>query len=212
MVAISGNSFVIKMEDGTLKEFDNVPESTTIIVDGQPVNIKTAKVGMKLEKQTVTTTTPAVVTKVEMVTGKVWHVSPPNFVILTLDNGQNQQFKTPQGQRFMADGKETDAWGLKKGMNVTATKVTEAQETIVAQQIKRTGRAPPPPQAPPADTPILVAAAEPTAAPAAAEPAPTTLPKTASYVPLIGLLGALFCALSLVVMVVRTIYSRSTRS
>ena len=213
IVAISGNSVVIKMEDGTLKEFDNVPESTTFMVNGQPVNIKTAQVGMKLERQTVTTTTPKVVTTVDTVKGKVWHVSPPNSVILTLENGQNQQFKIPQGQKFMVDGKETDAWGLKKGMNVSATRVTEVPETVVTQQIKRTGTAPPPPPAPPAGVPILVVVAVPVAAPAeAAEPAPTALPKTAGYVPLIGLLGALFCAVSLMAMAIRTIASRSTLS
>lgn len=157
IVAISGNTVVLKMEDGTLKEFDNVPESTTFMVDGQPVNIKTAKVGMKLEKQTVTITTPQVLIAVETVTGKVWNVSPPNSVVLTLENGHNQQFKIPQGQKFMVDGQETDAWGLRKGMNVTAQKTTLVSEAKVAEQIKRTGSAPPPPPTPQAGVPLLVA-------------------------------------------------------
>jgi hypothetical protein len=207
IVAISGNSVVIKMDDGTIKEFDDVPESTTFMVNGQPVNIKTAKVGMKLEKQTVTTTTPKVVTTVETVTGKVFHVTPPSSVILTLENGQNQQFKIPQGQKFMINGQETDAWGLRKGMNVTAQRVTEVPEVVVAEQIKRTGSAPPPPPAPQAGEPILIVAAAPASAPT--ESASATLPKTASNVPLIGLLGALFCALSLIAMAIRTIVSRS---
>ena len=91
IVYISGNSVVVKMDDGSLRRFDNVPESLTFMVDGKPVNINNAKVGMKLEKQTVRTTTPKTVTTVETVTGKVWHVQPPNSVILTLENGQNQQ-------------------------------------------------------------------------------------------------------------------------
>jgi hypothetical protein len=103
IVDVSGNTVVVKMEDGTLKEFDNVPESTTFMVDGKPVTIKDAKVGMKLEKQTVTTTTPKVVTTVETVKGKVWHVTPPSSVILTLENGENQQSKIPKGQKFMVD-------------------------------------------------------------------------------------------------------------
>ena len=70
IVFISGNSVIVKLEDGSLREFDNVPESTTFMVDGKPVNISNAKVGMKLEKQTVTTTTPRVVTTVETVTGR----------------------------------------------------------------------------------------------------------------------------------------------
>jgi len=184
------------------------------MVDGKPVNIRNAKVGMKLEKQTVTTTTPKVVTTVETVTGTVWHVNPPSSVILTLENGQNQQFKIPKGQKFTVDGRETDAWGLKKGMKVAAQRVTEVPETVVAQRIKRTGVAPPPPPPPNPDVPILVVVAQPAPAPAeaaAAEPAPTKLPKTASDLPLIGLVGALLCSLSLTLATIRVIASRVAR-
>jgi hypothetical protein len=216
IVYINGNNVIVKMEDGSYRHFDNVPDSVTFMVDGQPVNIRNAKVGMKLEKQTVTSTTPKVITKVETVTGKVFHVTPPLSVILTLENGENQQFKIPQGQKFMVDGRETDAWGLKKGMTVSAQRVTEVPETEMAQEIKRTGSAPPPPAAPKADVPVLVAVAKPMPAPAtqtaAAEPAPTKLPKTASDLPLVGVLGALFCLLSLAVMTIRKVASRPNHS
>jgi hypothetical protein len=43
---------------------------------------------------------------------------------------------------------------------------------------------------------------------AAAEPAPKQLPKTASDLPLIGLLGLLFCGISLSVSVVRGVFTR----
>jgi hypothetical protein len=43
---------------------------------------------------------------------------------------------------------------------------------------------------------------------AAAEPAPTQLPKTASDLPLIGLLGLLFCGASLSIMAVRSVLAR----
>jgi len=208
IVYINGDTIVLKMEDGTLKEFDNVPESTTFMVGGQPINIKTAKVGMKLEKQTVTTTTPRVVTTVETVTGKVFQVSPPNSVVLTLENGQNQQFRIPKGQKFMVDGQETDAWGLRKGMKVSAQRVTEVPETVVAQEVKRTGTALPAPAPPQSDTPILIAAATPAPQPAetATAPAlPARLPKTAGNMPLIGTLGLLFCALWLVSTMIRMI-------
>lgn len=214
IIYISGNSVVIKMEDGTLRHFDNVPDSVTFMVDGKPVNIHNAKVGMKLEKQTVVTTTPKVITTVETVTGKVWHVTPPNTVILTLENGQNQQFKIPKGQKFIVDGKETDAWGLKKGMKVSAQKVTEVPETWMAHEIKRTGSAPPPPPVPREDTAILVATAQPAPPPVeagAAEPAPKKLPKTASDLPLIGLVGALLCVVSLIPMAIRMMVARFAR-
>ena len=221
IIYVNGNSLVIKMEDGTLRHFDNVPDSVTFMVDGRPVNIHSAKVGMKVEKQTITTTTPRVVTTVETVTGKVWQVNPPSRVILTLENGENQAFKIPQGQKFMIDGRETDAWGLKKGMRVSAQRVTEVPETVVAQEIKRTGSAPPPPPAPKQDVPILVVVARPTPPPplqtAAAEPpklpepAPKKLPKTASELPLVGLIGACLSFLSLMSRGVRMIGSRLVR-
>jgi hypothetical protein len=209
IVFINGNSAVIKMEDGTLRHFDNIPDSVTFMVDGKPVNIHSAKVGMKVEKQTITTTTPRVVTTVETVTGKVWQVSPPSRVILTLENGENQEFKIPKGQKFTIDGRETDAWGLKKGMKVSAQRVTEVPETVVAQEIKRRGAAPPPPPPPQPDVAILVAVARPAPVTPAqtepAEPTPKKLPKTASDLPLIGLLGASLGVLSLMCMAIRRI-------
>jgi RNase P/RNase MRP subunit p29 len=218
IVYVKGNTVVLKMEDGSLKEFDDVSDSLSFIVDGKPVNIHNAKVGMKLEKQTIATTTPRVVTTVETVTGKVWHVTPPSKVILTMENGQNQEFTIPKGQRFMIDGQETDAWGLKKGMRVTAQRVTEVPETIVAQEVKRTGIAPPPPPPPNEDVPILVVVAQPVPVPPVqiaaaeptkpAEPMPKRLPKTASHLPLIGLLGVLFCVASLMPMAMRMIVAR----
>lgn len=207
IVYVSGNEVVVKMEDGSLRDFNNVPDSATVNVDGQQLNVHQLKPGMKVEKQTITTTTPRVITKVETVTGKVWHVSPPNSVILTLEDGTNQSFKIPTGQKFTINGEQTDAFGLKKGMVVSAQRVTEVPETVVTQQVKRTGTMPPPPPAPKQDVPVLIVTVAPTPAPAAevanAEPAAKELPKTASTLPLVGALGVLFCGLSLIVMAIR---------
>src|SRR5499427_3477716 len=205
IVYVSGNNVVVKMEDGSLRDFNNVPDSATVTVDGQQLNVHQLKPGMKIEKQTVTTTTPRVITKVETVTGKVFHVAPPNSVILTLEDGTNQSFNIPKGQKFTINGQQTDAFGLKKGMVVSAQKVTEVPETVVTQQIKRTGTAPPPPEPIQQDVPVLVVYA-PSAAPApvetaAAEPAPKKLPTTASNVPLVGLLGLVLLAGSLVALI-----------
>jgi len=153
-----------------------------------------------LQRATVTATTPQVVTTVETVTGKVWHVQPPSMVILTLENNENQQFKIPKGQKFTVNGKETDAWGLKKGMVVSATRVTETPLTSVSQNQHVTGTLP-------AGEPVLIAKGGPTPAPGAegsvatSHEAGTTasaeLPKTASGWPLIGILGLLLISASL---------------
>lgn len=203
IVYVSGNDVVIKMEDGSLRDFFNVPDSTTVTVDGKQLNVHQVKPGMKVEKQTITTITPKTITKVETVTGKVWHVTPPLSVILTLEDGTNQSFKIPKGQMFTANGKQVDAFGLKKGMIVSAQKITEIPETVMTQQVKRTGKMPPPPPAPSIDLPILIVVALPAPAPPVEAAAPATLPKTASELPLIGLLGALFCGLSLAATAIR---------
>ena len=95
----------------------------------------------------------------------------------------------------MVNGNETDAWGLRQGMKISATKVVEEPQVVVEHQRQVTGTMPPPPPPPPPDQPILVAVIAPTPPPAPAaapeEPAAETLPKTGSELPLIGLLGAL---------------------
>lgn len=194
VVYISGNDMVVRKDDGEILHFANVSESARIEVDGKKLGIHDLRPGMKLQRTITTTTTPKTITTVKTVTGKVWHVTPPNTVILTLEDGTNQQFKIPNGQKFTIDGKQTDAFGLKKGMTVSATKIVEEPMTAMEHQRKVTGSMPPPPPAPPAEAPILIAEEK---APAPiAEPAPEKLPKTGSLLPLIGLLGLLSCGTS----------------
>jgi len=189
IVFVSGNSVVVKMADGSLRHFNNVPESARVTVDGQQLGVHDLKSGMKVQKTITTTTTPETVTTVKSVTGKVWFINPPSTVILTMEDGKNQEFKIPNGQKFNVDGQMVDAWGLKKGMTVNATKVVEAPAVVVAQRAKLTGEMPPPPPPPPADVPILVV--EEVAAPVQVAQAAPALPKTGSELPLIGLLGLL---------------------
>jgi hypothetical protein len=196
VVAVSGNDLVVKMQDGSLKHIANVPESARVTVDGKELGIHDLQPGMHLQKTVTTTTTPKIITTTQSVTGKVWNVNPPLSVILTMENGENQQFKIPKGQKFNVNGQMVDAWGLKKGMMVTATKVVEQPETVVTQQAKLTGQMPPPPPPPPADQPILVAVMVPVPSPApapAAAPAPE-MPKTGSELPLTALFGLLSLA------------------
>jgi RNase P/RNase MRP subunit p29 len=197
VVFVQGNDLLVKMEDGSIRHVANVPESAKVTVDGRELGIHDLKPGMKLQRTITTTTTPQTITTVKTVTGKVWHISAPNSVILTLEDGTNQQFKIPKGQKFTVDGQQVDAFGLKKGMMVSATKIVEEPVTVVEHQKQLTGSMPPPPPPPPADAPILVAVAEPTPVPAAA--AAPELPKTGSELPLVGLLGSLsfLCSLGL---------------
>jgi hypothetical protein len=169
--------------------FENVSDTAT--VDGKRVSVDDLEPGMKLERTITTTTTPHTVTSVQAVTGKVWHVNPPRFVILTLEDGTNHKFDLPNDHKVLVDGRLVDAWKLKKGMKISATRVIEAPGTVVAQETKLTGTAPPP---------IALAANEPIfftmfvtapAQPTLAEAIPVSLPETGSSLPLVGVLGVL---------------------
>lgn len=198
VVAVSGNDLLVKMDDGTLRDFRNIPESARVTVDGQQLSIHDLKPGMKLQRTITTTTTPETVTTVKTVTGTVWQVRPPLWVTLRLEDGSVQQFKIPDGQKFMVNGQEVDAFGLKKGMEVSATKVVTSPENVISEKRSVTGEMPPPP--PPPTTavqgPILIVvekqpAQVAQAKPPAAKPSAQTLPQTASELPLIGLIGTL---------------------
>lgn len=193
VLLVEGNDLILKMDDGSIRHIPNIPESDQIDVDGNMLGIHDLKPGMKLQRTITVTTTPKVVTTVQTVTGKVFHVTPPNSVILTLEDGTNQSFKIPKGQKFNINGKETDAFGLKKGMKISATRIVEEPINVAEHEYKLTGKMPPPPPAPPANLPILVVVViHPPAAPAeTASAAPATLPRTASNLPLVGLLGLL---------------------
>jgi hypothetical protein len=78
----------------------------------------------------------------------VWNITPQSGVILTLEDGSNQSFKIPKNQKFNVDGKMVDAWGLKKGMKVSATKVVESPVNVVAQTKHVAGELPPLPPPP----------------------------------------------------------------
>lgn len=206
VVLVDGNDLVVKAENGHLLHFASVPESFRATVDGQELGIHDLKPGMILERTITTTTTPQTITTVKHVTGTVWAVNPPSSVILTLEDGKNQAFKIPDGQKFNIDGQMTDAWGLRQGMKITATKVTEVPETVVEQEREVTGTQPPPD--PPSDLPILVIVVLPDDAQApvleqTAAVTPDALPKTATQLPLIGMLGALALLSGLALRAVR---------
>jgi hypothetical protein len=144
---------------------------------------------MLLQRTITTTTTPKVVTTIQTVKGKVWYVNPPLSVILTLEDGTNQSFKIPKDQKFNVDGQMVDSFSLKKGMQVTATKIVEVPMSVTTQQKAVSGTMPIP--TPTAEAPLLVAEGEPTAAPPEATEAPapvkTSPTTTVSYLRVIAL-------------------------
>jgi hypothetical protein len=185
VVTVSGNDLVVKMADGTLRNFENVPASAKVTVDGKQLGVRDLKPGMKLQRTITTTTTPMTITTVETVKGKVWAIIPPLSIILTMEDGKNQQFKIPEDQKFEVDGQMVDAFAIRKGMIITATKITEQPAVEVTQSKNVTGQAAPP-TPPPANVPVLVAVGSEEAVPAPAPEsaaAPAAAPEATSGLP-----------------------------
>jgi LPXTG-motif cell wall-anchored protein len=206
VVFVSGNDLWVQDSAGQIRHFPNVPESAKVTVNGQQLGIHDLKPGMLIQRTTITTTTPRMTTTVQTVSGKVFYVNPPTSVILTMDDNTNQRFTIPKGQTFNINGQTMDAFGLRKGMQISATKVVEVPETVVTEKRILAGKMPPPPPLP-RNQPILIAVLVPVPMPAPA-PAPVVeaapvaapaprLPKTGSSLPLVGLLGLLFMGASL---------------
>lgn len=224
VVYVSGNEVIIKGDDGKVRDFPNVPESARVTVNGQQLSVHDLEPGMTIERTTITTTMPKEIKTIKTVTGTVWEVNPPLSVILTLEDGKNQQFKIPNGTKFTVDGQPTDAFSLRPGMKVSATAVTEDSEEVVTKQVARTGELPAfdpnvallivvtsfTPRAETADTASETAVVAPADAPAPSDPtpAPSQLPKTGSSLPLIGLAGGLFCILAFGLRARRALSSR----
>jgi len=57
VVYVSGNDMVVKMEDGSLRNFENISESARVTVDGRELGIHDLKPGMKLQRTITVTTT-----------------------------------------------------------------------------------------------------------------------------------------------------------
>lgn len=197
------------MENGEVRHIV-VPDDRRITVEGRELSVHDLKPGMKLQRTITTTTTPQVVTTARTVQGTVWHVNPPHTVILQFADGSHKEYKVPKDQKFMIEGQEKTVFDLRKGMNISATAITQAPETVIAESRKVTGEMPPPPPTPPTEGAILFEQAPapttpvPPAETAKAEPAaPAKLPATASPLPLIGLLGALMLAAGLGLRLVR---------
>ena len=193
VMAVSGNDLIVRMADGSMRNYENVPDSARVTVDGKKLGLRDLKPGMKLQRTITTTSTPMTATTVQTVKGKVWFINPPSTIILTMEDNKNQQFKIPEGQKFSVEGKMVDAFEVRKGMIVSATKVVQVPSVSVTKSQTVTGEAAPTPAPapaptpaaerqplPPADQPILVADGEETPVPAEAATTPEATPPAAA--------------------------------
>ena len=114
VIYVSGNELLVRLPDGAVEHFVVSP-SQTFTVDGKQMTIRDLKPGTHLTQTITTKTTPKTIITVRTIDGKVWHVNPPTYVILTLPDGTNKQYNVPKGQIFKVNGTEGHGLSTEEG-------------------------------------------------------------------------------------------------
>jgi hypothetical protein len=194
---VSGDTLVVKMADGTVREFHPQP-GFTFLIDGKATPVSELKPGTKLVADVTTTEESRVVVYEEVRSGKVLEKVGQTLVV-RLQSGEVKKFTNVSDDvKFTVDGNEITIFEIKPGMNLDAHIITEQTEIVTDRQVVASGSAPAAPAAP--AKPAPVAAPAPAPAPAAA---PAELPHTASSLPLVGLAGLALLVLGLGLGIIR---------
>jgi hypothetical protein len=202
VIHVSGREVVVELENGKF-ELLNLGEDFRFQVDGRDLTVHELKPGTKLSQEIHTVSTPQEVTTLRTVNGKVWHVSGPHL-ILSFPEGENKAYTVPDGIVFHINGEDKTVFDLRKGMDISATVLTVAPQQLLSTHTVVTGQAPPRPNVT-FEGPMLIERTREAPAITAAVEQPTAeeLPKTASLVPLAGLLGFLSMGLYAGLRIVR---------
>jgi len=138
---IEGNTLVARMRpNGDYRVFI-VPPDRQFDIDGQIRHIADLKRGTVLTATVTTTTQPVTVRTTSVLNGTVWWAQG-DYVVLTLENGEQKEYKVPASFKFMVEGKPATVHELKQGMKVSATKIVEEPQTELSTETVITGKAP----------------------------------------------------------------------
>ena len=196
VIGKTDHSVIVKGDDGVVREYQ-VPAGRTAMIDGKETGLADLKIGTTVSAVFNTVEKPVEVKTTTIKNGEVVKVQGANLTTKEADGFHN--YVVPKGFKFNVDGKETGIENLGPGMKLNATIVhTSTKMETEVQRGKAVGAAP----AAPAPAPVAAAPAPapapvvaPAPAPAPAAPAKKKkLPKTASPMPLVGLLGGLSVA------------------
>ena len=185
---VAGNKVVLREADG-LHEY-TPPAGFKFQLDGRDVGVDEIKPGMSINAVVTDKVITRRVTVTRIESGTVAQVAPGG-IVLKEQNGdlKSYNFKDPAGNDiyFARDGKEVPLRNVKVGDRLSGTFVT----TLPDQQISQRSAVAKATESP-APEPAVVAAAT-----------PRNLPKTASPLPLIGLLAALSAGVALTLRAAR---------
>lgn len=193
VISVDGNTLVVKLPEGT-REI-TVPPDFKFTVDGKSLTVSELKPGMAGTATITTKTTVVPVTVTEVKNGVVMQNMGSSILVKT-DGGMkmfSQGDMDKRGVKIMKDGKLVDISELRANDQLTATIVTSkpprimTEKQVEASLAKSGGAAGAPGGA--AAAPAKSTAAAPPSSAATSGAEPKKLPKTASNVPLLGLVG-----------------------
>jgi hypothetical protein len=190
---VDGNRLVVSLPEGT-REL-TVPNDFRFTVNGQQLAVSDLKVGMKGTATITTRTTVTPVTVTEVKSGTVAQRSSAGIIVRTPEGVKSftQSDVDKRGVRIVRDGKVAQLTDFREGDRISATIITTLPPKVMTEQEVNATLATTPAAArataPSATTSPANAGASAGAASAAGSTsaAPTTLPKTASSWPLVGL-------------------------
>ena len=186
--AVYGNKVVMKEADG-LHEY-TVPDGFKFQLDGKDVGVDQIKPGMMIGALITDKVTTRQVTITRVASGTVMQVAPGGIVVKDEKGDlKSYNFKDSEGNDlyYIKDGKEVSARSVKKGERLSGTFVTTLPPQQVSQRSVKAKAVAPALRR----EPVAVAAA------------PARLPKTASPLPLVGLLAALSAGIALTLRAAR---------
>ncbi len=209
IIAVDGNQLVVKLPEGT-REL-TVPDDFRFNVDGKLLSVHELKPGMTGTATVTTKTTVTPVTVTEVKNGTVLHVAGTTIIVRT-DEG-NKMFTQSdidkRGIKIMREGQPAQISDFRANDRLSATIITTKPPRVMTERevqatLARSGAGAPAAGAPAAGASATAApAARSGAAPSAAASTPQTaaapaatsgaaprkLPKTASPLPVLGLVG-----------------------
>jgi hypothetical protein len=170
---VAGNKVVLREADG-LHEY-TLPDGFKFDVNGQSVGVDQIQPGMTVGAMITDRVTTRQVKETRIASATVMQVAPGGIVVKTADgNLKSYDFKDAAGNDiyFVRDGKQVSLRDVKKGERLSGTFIT----TLPPQEITQRS--------------VAAKAVTPAPAPAAVAVAtPAKLPRTASPLPLLGLLA-----------------------
>jgi LPXTG-motif cell wall-anchored protein len=169
---IEGNTIVVRGQEGVQKFV--VVEDVRFNLDGKEVSVHELKPGTKFTAQITTTTKPVQEYATEVKEAEVINVLGNN-IVFKLANGEYKRYTADRLKSIdltiTKDGKPITASELRKGDRISATIITPLPPSTVTE------------------TELAVALSSPQS------PKPSTLPKTASPLPIVGIAGLVALAL-----------------